>query len=345
MIRPKVSYAVMICCLVVFVSHAPQAALIGPEISRGSIEFLVAPVFDAGDEFEQFVSTVQPSNLLSPGGFYPGRVNNDPTPPIQTIGGTLFNPTSPIHPAALSATANPLIIDIGHFGAAQTTLVAKTVGLGGGVFWENTTVMDSSPDGFASLNQSRGMATFHSTFATFVIAGVWVAYTGTVPAGGFGAIGIQGQFRFGTDPPLDPIAVVLASDVNGSRDPYMSMHGAISQIIEFPDTNTFLAMGINFAQGFIPEGDDAAALDVALTLIADPGTTLTPAAFTPGFLAGVPPELRPLLEAAPVGAGIALVPEPSTILLLAFGFMALLSVSRRAKQKLAQCAATAVDQL
>ena len=91
----KVWYATMVCCLIIAPPCASRAALVGPESSRGSIEFLVAPVFNGGTATEQFVSTVQPSNLLSPGGFYPARANNDPTPPIQTIGGTLFNPTRP----------------------------------------------------------------------------------------------------------------------------------------------------------------------------------------------------------------------------------------------------------
>lgn len=348
MIHSRIWLALVVSCVSTCLPRPVDAALIGPEMRNcagvdkspcGDIEFLVRSMFQAGPAAESYEnSSVLPSFLDYPGGGYPFL--GETFLPTQSIEVTLGNPNGASIVPPLSLVADPAAIDSGRFGAGQATLAARTVGPGGGVFWDDARIIDGSNDGASvSVMQSRGTATFGSTFPTLVIGGVWAAYRGTIPndqpappSAPFAAVGIQGQFRLGStivpdEGAVRTIWVSMASDVNGPRDPYGSMHGAITQIIEFPDTNSFLMMGINFVQGSIPEGPNAAGLDLALTLIADPGTSLTPAAFTPEFLALVPEAFRPMMLTSPVGGGIvspAEISEPSTLLLPTVAFAALL---------------------
>src|SRR5262249_3548786 len=137
-------------------------------------------------------------------------------------GGGIAAPAAPISPAALSATANPALIDAGQFGAGFVSMRATTFPGGAGVFWPTFSVSDASANGFASVNYSRGEANFVSVVNASGLAGTFLAVRGHL--GGpeaFVAAALRGTF-FIDNQPVGPLDVVIASDGAGPRQDFVT---------------------------------------------------------------------------------------------------------------------------
>jgi len=202
-----------------------------------------------------------------------------------------------------------LVIDTGQFGSGLTQLVAQTFPGGAGVLWNNFFVSDASANGFASVNDSRGLATFTSIINSPVTAGCWLSVFGTLgnQPGAFVAAAIQGTITIDNQV-IGPLSVVIASDGPGPRSDFVS---ATSFSGFFgAGANDFTAFGVSLLPSNVVFGSNIT-IDATLTLIADPSSTI---GFAP-IPAGIP---LPTL-----GAG-ASVPEPASLVLMGFAVVVLL---------------------
>jgi len=294
---------------------APAGFTLGA--NSGGITFSVKPVNAGGGGAAVFGAN---GELLDPGMGYPS-LGAALAPGPQNIGGGIAAPAAGINPPlGLSGVANPALAGpAGQFGGGSTNLVATTFGGGGAaVIWRRAFVFDPLTNGTASVNESRGRATFTNNQVFSGTAGVALGIQGQVSgvAGSFVAAALWATLSI-VDPNnnvtnIGPLSVVIASDGAGALADFVNVTSPGPQFSAFlgGGLNTFAAWGVGLSNRIVNiPANSTYRLDGTLTLIADPG-------------AGIELDLSLIPPDVPRGdLGAAAIPEPSTIVLSGCGLV------------------------
>jgi hypothetical protein len=310
---------------VLLVSQAAQAGLSPPSMTSGTVtysQYVTNPM--AGTSTPQFVlqaniipTMTVPTMLLTPGAGFPLLTAQGPN---QT-----FPPGGPA-PLPLDATATLG----GIFGTARTVVTAQSAGsqgvqsTQGGIFWNSlTTLSDNIPAGqnIASVSFTSTKAVFANNGASITLnsPGSILSARGIVggTGGSYVAAGLVDVFivrNQGGDIVSSTVGtVVAAASADGNTVNLSGVGNGSSTGISY--TNNRLSItGTNIAAPITVGNGQTIEVDAFLTLIADPMSTISIVDdLAPGF-SGIIPDFG-----AYSGGPFAIVPEPSTIVMLGLG--------------------------
>jgi hypothetical protein len=312
-------------------TQATFAVFIGPNVgSTAGITYAVENVNAAGGAVYDPVSGQLVNIGGLPGGAGYGSLGA-PVTPVSAFGGGVAAPVAPLTPFGVSA-AQPAVpaLNFGDTIGGSARLAASTFagGSGAGVFWFNPTfIADTGVDGRASVNFSRGIATFSDpTGDAAKIPGVALAVTGTLggqgPAGAFVAATLFGRFSIfnaaGGLVNSFSTSVAIVSDGPGGRGDFVAFTPSVGGDRQFsnflfPGANTFTAWGVDLLPSVaIPVGGSVT-LDGTLSFVADPDVTLS-------F------DIVPADVPLPDFGTFASIPEPASIVMMGLGLLATLGI-------------------